>query len=426
MAHAATQVGPKIALATSEKSVRESPVIDELDDQKDERPLRAAPATSVRPLKVLFLTDGMEAITAGGTERQLLQFVALAKGSGAIPQICILRDTAWLTEALAGCPVRHYAIGRVRSLAGMKQIADIVRWMRREKFDVLQTVLTDASLLGPLMGKMAGIPVMVGTRRNLALFAQPPSRAERLLLRLSDRLFDDVQANSEAVAEHVVRWERIPRRKISVIYNGIDTERLRVIRAMGASVRRHLGVNEEHLLVGNISGLRAVKRLDLFLEAAQIAVREHPHLRFVVVGEGDQRSQLEKLIRACGLDGIVTLAGAQEDVRPWLAAMDIAVLCSDAEGFSNSVLEYMAAGLPVVATEVGGNREALGEAGMVIPPGDAQQLAEAIGALTNEQDRCRISAAALESVQRFDRCRAQEKMRSVYAKYAAWVHRKAH
>ncbi|MGC2637989.1 MAG: glycosyltransferase [Acidobacteriaceae bacterium] len=406
--------------------MRDTPVVEEWPDQKDEPRVRAVPAAPERPLKVLFLTDGMEAITAGGTERQLLQFVALAKGSGAAPQICILRDTAWLTDDLAGCPVRHCAVGRVKSLSGMKRVADIVRWMRREKFDVLQTVLTDASLIGPLMGKMAGIPVIVGTRRNLALFAQPPSRAERWLLRLSDRLLDDVQANSEAVAAHVARWERIPRDKISVIYNGIDTESWRISRELRADARRQSGLGDGQLLVGNVSGLRPVKRLDLFVEAAEIAVRQHSHLRFVIVGEGDQRPHLETMIRARSLDGIVTLAGAQEDVRPWLAAMDIAVLCSDAEGFSNSVLEYMAAGLPVVATDVGGNREALREAGIVIPPGDAQQLAGAIGTLTNEQERCRCSAAALESVQRFDRRRAQEKMRSVYAKYAAWAHREVH
>lgn len=405
--------------------MRESPVIDELPVQKEERLARTTTAAPGRPLKVLFLTDGMEAITAGGTERQLLQFVALAKGSGAAPQICILRDTAWLTEALAECPVRHYAIHRVKSLTGMKQVADIIRWMRRERFDVLQTVLTDASLIGPIMGKIAGIPVIVGTRRNLALFVHPPSRTERLLLRWSDRLLDDVQANSEAVAAHVVRWERISRDKISVIYNGIDTERLRVPRAMGISVRRRLGLKDEHLLVGNISGLREVKRLDLFVEAAQIAFSQHPYLRFVVIGEGDQRPALENLIRARNLDGLVTLAGAQEDVRPWLAAMDIAVLCSDAEGFSNSVLEYMAAGLPLVATDVGGNREALSDAGILIPPGDPQRLAEAIARLSGDQERRHFSAAALESVQRFDRLSAQEKMRSVYAKYAALAHRTA-
>jgi glycosyltransferase involved in cell wall biosynthesis len=408
-----------------EKSVLETPVIDELPDQKEGRRDSASRCLPGRPLKVLFLTDGMEAITAGGTERQLLQFVALAKECGAAPQICILRDTEWLTEELAGCPVRHHAIHRVKSLAGMKQLADIVRWMRRERFDVLQTVLTDASLIGPLMGKMAGIPVIAGTRRNLALFAQPPSRVERLLLRLSDRLLDDTQANSEAVAAHIARCEGIPRSKISVIYNGIDTDRWRVTRAMGAGVRRRLGLNDEHLLVGNVSGLRSVKRLDLFLEAAQIAVGQHPHLRFVIVGEGDQRPRLEKLIRAEGLEGIVTLAGAQEDVRPWLAAMDIAVLCSDAEGFSNAVLEYMAAALPVVATDVGGNREALADAGIVIPPGDPQPLADALARLTDEPERRRLSAAAIRSVQRFDRRAAQEKMRSVYAKYAAWAHRQA-
>lgn len=405
--------------------MRETPVMDELPDQQVERRESAVLGPPARPLKVLFLTDGMEAITAGGTERQLLQFVALAKDSGADPRICILRGTEWLTQELAGCPVRHYAIGRIKSHAGMKQLADIVRWMRREKFDVLQTVLTDASLIGPLMGKMAGIPVIVGTRRNLALFAQPPSRAERLLLRLSDRLLDDVQANSEAVAAHIARREGIPANKISVIYNGIDTDRLRVTRAMGAGVRRRLGLQDEHLLVGNVSGLRAVKRLDLFLEAAQIALPRHPHLRFVVVGEGDQRPSLQTLIRARGLAGIVTLAGAQEDVRPWLAAMDVAVLCSDAEGFSNSVLEYMAAALPVVATDVGGNREALDGAGIVIPPGDPQRLAEAIASLTGEQERRRLGAAAIQSVQRFDRRAALEKMRFVYAKYAAWTDSRA-
>jgi len=399
--------------------------MEELPEQQEKPQVRPASAAPTRPLKVLFLTDGMEAITAGGTERQLLQFVALAKGSGAVPQICILRGTEWLTEALTGCPVRHYAIGRVKSLAGMKQLADIVRWMRREKFDVLQTVLTDSSVIGPLMGKIAGIPVIVGTRRNLALFAEPPSRGERLLLRMSDRLLDDVQANSQAVAAHIARRERIPRKKISVIYNGIDTDRMRVTRAMGAGVRRQLGLDDEHLLVGNVSGLRAVKRLDLFLEAAQIAIRQHPNLRFIVVGEGDQRPRLEALIRALGLDKIVTLVGAQEDVRPWLAAMDIAVLCSDAEGFSNSVLEYMAAGLPVVATDVGGNREALTEAGILIPPGDAQRLAEATVRLTVEQERRRLSTGALAAVQRFDCRAAQLKMRTVYAKYASLAHQEA-
>lgn len=368
--------------------------------------------------KILFLVDGMESITAGGTERQLLQFVRLAQQTGAEPQICILRDTRWLTEAVAGCPVRHYQIGSVRSVSGMKRIADIVRWMRLEEFDILQTLLADASVIGPLLGKAAGIPVLVGTRRNLDLFNRRPTAAEKLLLRLSDRFLDQVQVNSRAVAEHVHRWEGVPERRLQVVYNGIDLDAMRVTRAMGEPVRQRLDLQEGQLLVGNLSGLRRVKRLDLFIRAAEMAVQSHSHLRFVIVGEGDQRPEIEELIRKGGLEGVITLAGTQEDVRPWLAAMDIGVLCSDAEGFSNSLLEYMAAGLPIIATDVGGNREALEGAGVLIRPDDPESLAEAIGSFTLKSTRDRLGAAALQAVKRYDLGAAQERVRSLYENLA--------
>lgn len=372
-------------------------------------------------LRVLFLVDGMEAITAGGTERQLLQLVALARRCGAAPQICILRETRWLTAELAGCPVRHYDIEHVKSLRGVQQIADLVRWMRSQRFHLLLPILADASLIGPILGKLAGIPVVVGVRRNLDLFNRPLSVPEKLLLRLSNRLLNEVQVNSQAVAAHVQRFERIPARKLVTVYNGIDLDAMRAPRSLGEPIRHQLNLAENQLLIGNLSGLRAVKRLDVFLEAAAIILRNRPSLRFVVVGEGDQRPVVEQQIHALGLADAVTLAGAQLDVRPWLAAMDIAVLCSDAEGFSNSILECMAAGLPIVATDVGGNREALADAGILIPPGDPHALAEALWRTASPRERLQRGAAALRAVQRFDLRRAEAQISALYAKYAAWA-----
>lgn len=373
------------------------------------------------PLNVLLLIDGMEAITAGGTERQLLQLVHLAKANNAAPQICILRDTRWLTEEMAGCPVRHYDLRSLGSATGMRQISGLLLWLKAQKFDILQTFFSDANLIGPLLGRLAGIPVIVGTRRNLNEYGDQGSLLWRAVRRLSNRAVDQILTNSQAVLERVVETERFPREKIAVVYNGVDIKSMRQMYAADRSVRKELRLTPKHVLVGNVSGLRKVKAIEDFVEAAEMAYRRAEHLRFVVVGEGETRGEIERLIYSKRLGHVITLAGAQEDVRPYLAAMDIGVLCSTAEGFSNSLLEYMANGLPVIATDVGGNREAIEGAGILIPPASPQALSDAICSLLNPDQRDYYSYAALRAVKRFDLAVAEEKMAECYRQYRIWV-----
>ena len=285
------------------------------------------------PLKVLLLIDGMEAITAGGTERQLLQLVRIAKVNGTAPQICILRNTRWLTEEMAGCPVRHYDVHSLSSAQGLKQIFGLLRWIKAEKFDILQTFFSDANLIGPLLGRLAGVPVIVGTRRNLNEHDDLGNLLWRTVRRISNAALDQILTNSQAVLERVIETEFFPREKLAVVYNGVDIESLRAPHSAGLAVRKHLRVMPGQLLVGNVSGLRRVKAVELFVEAAEMSYRRANHLRFVIVGEGEMRGEIERLIREKHLGHVITLAGAQEDVRPYLAAMDIAVLCSNAEGF---------------------------------------------------------------------------------------------
>jgi len=156
---------------------------------------------------------------------------------------------------------------------------------------------------------------------------------------------------------------------------------------------------------------------DLFayLDTLGIAHKTVTHPAVFTVDEGRElRGTIAQSIADHHLEKVFHLAGPAADVRSFLAAADIAVLCSRAEGFSNSLLEYMAAGLPVIATDVGGNREALGSVGLLIEPGDAHELARAMLFLRDSTIRKREGSAALREVQKFDIRHAEERMRTIY------------
>lgn len=379
-------------------------------DPHDSSPQTGGDCTNDPP-KILFVIDEMSSITAGGTERQLLQMVEIAINNGLAPQISVLRGTKWLTPQIAGCPVKHFDIASLLSISGLRALGDLMRWLRRERFDIMQAFFPEANFIAPWLGRLAGISAILGSRRNLNhAAADEPWNVSPRMQSLSNLLVDHVVANSEAVLERTIQAEHLPRRKISVVYNGIDANQLRPLHGMRSAMRRQLGIADDELLVGNISGLRKIKGVDCFVEAAALARHLHPKLRFVLIGDGDMREDLKRIIAQKQLQSSFLLTGAIEDVRPYLAAMDIAVLCSYAEGFSNSLLEYMLAGLPVVATDVGGNCEALSGAGILIQPGSADQLASAVTSLLDVDLRDQLAAAALKAVRRFDLKVADERI----------------
>ena len=230
----------------------------------------------------------------------------------------------------------------------------------------------------------------------------------------SNFLVDQILSNSQAVRDCVVQTELAPPAKLRVIYNGINLQAVAPLPGMRAKLREELGLSPFDLFVGNISGLRWIKGIDVFIEAAAIAYAANPSLRFVVVGDGKTQGEIESLIRARRLSAVVTMVGAIKIFVLYLAAMDIAVLCSRAEGFSNSILQYMAAGLPTIATDVGGNREALEGAGILVPADDARRLADAIGTLKDPDVRKRYGKAARNAVQRFSLAEAELNMREFY------------
>jgi glycosyltransferase involved in cell wall biosynthesis len=374
-------------------------------------------AAAVKP-RILFLIDEIGGIAEGGTERQVLQLIELASRVGYEPRLAVLRGTEWLKDEQAGCPVFCAGVNSLLHPSGWRACWKLVRWMRRERIALVQTFFVESNLFGPWLGRLAGVPVVIGSRRNLNQWhSRSAWRALGILTLqwLANISADCVIANSLVVAEATVKTEGLQQRKLHVAYNGIDLAKFSRLHELRNQARQMLGVAEDEILVGNISCFREVKGIPQFVDAARIVLEKEPRMRFLAVGDGDQYAQVVERIRTYGLEDRIHLAGQQIDVLPYLAAMDIGVLSSLAEGFSNSLLEYMASGLAAVATDVGGNREALDGTGILVPPDDPAALAEAILRLRPLALRQQLGHAARKRVERFSMARAERRMKEIYA-----------
>jgi len=367
------------------------------------------------PFRILYMIDEMEAVTSGGTERQLMQMIRLLVDAGVEVRLCTLRGTHWLTDEIAGCPVEHFAFLSLLRPGSQAELLRLRAYMRDYRPHVLQTFFVEANILGPIVGRLAGVPVIVGGRRNLNYWMGPLTSS---LQRFANRYTTRLLANSEAVKEHVVRTEHIHPAQVDVIYNGLDVERFRPDPESRAAMRQKFGFTDDQILIGAVSVLRPIKGCEDFIDAAALVLRQQPSTRFVLVGDGPIRSELE--LRAKALGDCFTFAGAQPDVRPFLQMFDIGVLSSESEGFSNSILEYLAAGLPCVVTDVGGNREAVGNAGVSIPVRDPNALAKAlVGLVSDPALRQSLASAALARAPQFSLAAAQRNLVSYYQKLGA-------
>jgi glycosyltransferase involved in cell wall biosynthesis len=157
-------------------------------------------------------------------------------------------------------------------------------------------------------------------------------------------------------------------------------------------------------VIGTVCILRAEKALDVLVRAAALLARDLPRLRVLIVGDGEERGRIETMVHQLGLEDHVLLTGLRSDVPDVLAALDVAVLSSDYEGIPLSMLEFMDAGKPIVATRVGGIPEVIqdGVHGVLVPPRDEAALAAAIGGLLGDTDAAREMGARAQ-----DRCRRE-------------------
>jgi glycosyltransferase involved in cell wall biosynthesis len=340
------------------------------------------PANCAKPMngrfRVLHLVD---TLNVGGTENQVVQVALRMKRAGHHVMVGCLQAEGALLQVLqrAAIPVVEFRKEKtLLSFNGVRQLLRLAGFLRRGRFAVIHAHDLWANLLGVPAGRLACIPVVISSRRYLAdlkWYTPWRSRIVRFIYRLSTR----VVVNSRAVREKLVGGDQADPEKIRVIYNAVDVERFaRARRPRRGLLPKISGCSKVIAVLANMYS--RVKGHAGLISAARMVCESEPDAVFLLIGDGRERAALEAQAREAGLDNNIVFVGARADVPELLACCDLSVLPSEAEGFPNALLESMAAGLPVVATAVGGSKEIIenGQNGLLVPPGKPEALAAAI------------------------------------------------
>jgi glycosyltransferase involved in cell wall biosynthesis len=286
----------------------------------------------------------------------------------------------------------------------VKAMLDLYRLMRRERPHVVHTHTAKAGFLGRLAARLAGVPVVVHSFHGHILHGYYGPAKSWLLRRMEQALAcasDRLIAVSEQVKRDLVAYGVAPPEKITVIPLGFDLDPFLQARAHRHEFRRELGLDGDVLLVGIVGRIFPIKNHRLFLDAAARVAAREPAARFVIVGDGVLRPEMERHARELGIADRVSFTGWRRDLPRIYADLDVLVVSSDNEGTPVSAIEAMATGCPVVGTRVGGLPDLIaeGETGYLVPPKDPEALAAGIlRLLQNPPDARRIAARAQQSV----------------------------
>ncbi|HEV7797514.1 MAG TPA: glycosyltransferase [Pyrinomonadaceae bacterium] len=349
--------------------------------------------------RILQLIDSFD---QGGSERQALELTRLLHDSGKYEvYLASLKPEGVLRAQIADLnlgDVPCYPLESFYDRNAITQLRRFVSYLRMKKIDLLHTHDFYTNIFGMTAGWLAGVEVRIASRRETSgLRSKAQQQAQRLAYSFAHRIV----ANSDSVRQKLVA-EGVNEKRVTVIHNGLNLER---VTARGSVSREEIlqeviglelaGGNKllpRHFVTIVANMRHEVKDYPTFLRMAQRVARAVPDVGFLLAGEGELQESLQRMAVEFGIAGNTFFLGRCENIAPLLTVSDVCVLSSKAEGFSNSILEYMAAGRPVVATDVGGAKEAIveGETGYTVPPGNDRLMASAVVSLLRDPEKAKL------------------------------------
>lgn len=331
----------------------------------------------------------------GGTERQVAN---LAKGIDAsqfdlhLACLCQIGELLEELETL-GVPRPEFRIGSLYSPRTMWQSLRLAHYVKKNRIQIVHSYGFYPNVFTVPVARLAGASIVVASIRDTGDLLTPmQTRLQKLVCRFADC----VLVNADAIRVSLVEQGYNPS-KIVVIRNGIALSNF-ARKERNTVLRRELGFPPSARLVAVFSRLNPMKGVEYFLDAAMVLAERIPDVCFLVAGDGGSKKELEDRAGRLGLGQRIVFAGFRSDVRDLLSEATISVLPSLSEGTSNTLLESMAAGIPVIATRVGGNPEVIedGISGLLVPPRDSAALAAAmIRLLEDEALALRLGHAAM-------------------------------
>lgn len=335
-------------------------------------------------MKILFLIDSLHSIAAG-SERQIYKLIDGLVASGHSLRLELLRHTEF-TRQLKNfpCPLNVLGIESIASATAIKIMMQLRRHIIREEIDVVHAYFPDSCILAPLFLKTAG-NLLFTSRRDMGLIYQgKPAWIYRLLASRTDAVI----SNSKAVSDFVAAKEKLPALKRQVIYNGLE-------QYLSSEQRTdELFKFEDSIKLILVANIKPVKRtLDAVIAVSQL-IQEGHRIELTLVGEQQDQHYTAKItetIDETNAGEYIRMTGSLSEPRRFLSQAHVGMLASESEGLSNTIMEYMYAELPVIATNVGGNPELVihNHNGILIDKGNIEQLKAAILLLASDEKRRR-------------------------------------
>lgn len=310
----------------------------------------------------------MDSLRTGGSERQFAVMAGAFRQRVDLHLGCMQRSGRFLENL--GDVTEYSAGGSLVSLHALRSAGRLASFLRRTKIQVAQSFDLYTNLMLIPAARLARVPVIVGSQRQLGdLLSESKRRAQHLVFQMADC----VVCNSLAAADRLVS-DGLPRTKLAVISNGLP-------KTAFEPVTPALSPDQGVIRIGTIARMNErAKNHGLFLHGAALIADRFREAEFVLVGDGPFRNEWEQLADELGIAHRTRFLGERHDITSIMAALDVVVSPSRSESLSNTILEAMAAGRPVVASRVGGNPELVRdhETGLLVPPDDALALANAL------------------------------------------------
>lgn len=336
----------------------------------------------------------------GGSERQAVQLTRLLVESGRCNVFVATLEREGVLEAeisrLGLSEIREFRLNSFYDLHTGRQIRRFAQYLKQYEIDVVHSHDFYTNVFGMAGAALARVPVRIASRRESAV--RPAS--QRFVERCSYRAAHAVVANCEEVRQQLIK-EGVPAQKVRTVYNGLDLARVQTMQTDRKEILADLKLPESARFVTIMANMRAhvwnpepfcFKDHPTFLRAAQRVAEQVPDAAFIIAGEGELKEVTQELARSLGIADRTFFIGRCQDVGALLSISDVCVLSSTSEGFSNAILEYMAAGRPVVATNVGGAREAIvhGANGWLVPAGDHSMMGDYIITLLQQPESAHL------------------------------------
>jgi glycosyltransferase involved in cell wall biosynthesis len=328
---------------------------------------------SKKPVNILYIIGQLG---LGGSENQLLDLIRRLPPQEYRLYICSLWCDMLLAPEFLKAGVEIAPFHKSRHI-DISIVWKLCNFIRHKSIDIAHCIMFSGTTWGRLSAILAGVPIIIASERNVDIWKTWPYWIiDNILAPFTNIIIE----NSKSVKLYYCRHVKGSIKKSVVVYNGVDINRFVRDDNIRSTERRRLQILESAPVVGIVANLSQNKDYPNLLNSAVLIRKIVPSINILIVGEGKERLKLIKLTQELGLTNCVKFLGLCREVEKILPIFDVFVLPSAYEGFSNVIIEAMACGLPVVATNVGGNAEAVveGETGFVVPPHSSELLAERV------------------------------------------------